>query len=72
TLMLDSNPDSKTDPQTGKRIIEPPLVFQTVAYLNLADAQNDSGNSSGNNSSDNSTQNSGNQSAPEMQNGGSN
>ncbi|MGH7951131.1 MAG: hypothetical protein ACREFE_04325, partial [Limisphaerales bacterium] len=41
TLMLDSNPDSKTDPQTGKRIIEPPLVFQTVAYLNLADAQND-------------------------------
>lgn len=68
TLMLDSNPRSKTDSQTGKRIIEPPLVFQTVAYLNLADAsQNDSGGSA-----DSSTQNSGEQSVPGIQNGGGN
>ena len=38
TLLLDSNPKSKTNPQTGERTIEPPMVFQTVARLNLADA----------------------------------
>jgi len=67
TLMLDSNPNSKTDPQTGKRIIEPPLVFQTVACLNLAGASQDTGSSSGS-----STQNSGDQSAAGSQNGGGN
>ncbi len=68
TLMLDSNPDSKTDPQTGKRIIEPPLVFQSVAYLNHADVpQAETANSSGS-----SGQSSGGQSAPGTQNGGGN
>jgi prepilin-type N-terminal cleavage/methylation domain-containing protein len=68
TLMLDSNPKSKTDPQTGKRIIEPPLVFQTVARLNLAGAaQTDTGTAGGN-----STQTTGDQSAPGTQNGGGN
>jgi prepilin-type N-terminal cleavage/methylation domain-containing protein len=68
TLMLDSNPSSKMDPQTGKRIIEPPLVFQSVACLNLAAAsRDDTGNSTGN-----STQNPGDQSAPATQNGGQN
>jgi hypothetical protein len=66
--MLDSNPNSKTDSKTGKRTIEPPLVFQTVACLNLADAsQDDTGNSA-----DNSTQNPGDQSVPGTQNGGQN
>ena len=50
TLMLDSNPDSKSDPQTGKRIIEPPLVFQTVAFLNLAAVANASTTASGSSS----------------------
>jgi type II secretion system protein J len=61
TLMLDSDPSAKTEPQTGKSIVGPPLVFQTVAYLNLADAEN---------SSSSSAQTSGGQSAPETQNGG--
>jgi prepilin-type N-terminal cleavage/methylation domain-containing protein len=52
TLAMDSNPKSKVDPLTGERKIEPPLVFQTVAYLNLADAspsdtENSGGNSAG-------------------------
>jgi prepilin-type N-terminal cleavage/methylation domain-containing protein len=68
TLLLDSNPNLKTDPQTGKRNIEPPLIFQSVACLNLADAsQDDTGNSA-----DNSTQNPGDQSAPGTPNGGQN
>jgi prepilin-type N-terminal cleavage/methylation domain-containing protein len=68
TLMLDSNPDSKKDPLTDKRIIEPPLVFQSVACLNLAGASQDAaGNSTGNPG-----QNSGDPSAPEIQNGGGN
>jgi prepilin-type N-terminal cleavage/methylation domain-containing protein len=68
TLMLDSNPSSKIDSQTGKRTIESPLVFQTVACLNLADAAQDStGNSTGS-----STQNPGDQSVPGTQNGGQN
>ena len=58
TLLLDSNPKSKTDPQTGEAQPEPPLVFQTVVRLNLADAaQDDTGNSSGQSVSD--TQNGG-------------
>jgi prepilin-type N-terminal cleavage/methylation domain-containing protein len=68
TLMLDSNPSSKIDPQTGKRTIEPPLVFQSVACLNLADAAQDTtGNSTGG-----PTQNSGDQSAPGTPNEGNN
>jgi type II secretory pathway component PulJ len=56
TLMLDSNPRSKPNPQTGERTLEPPLVFQTVACLNLADAgQSDAGNTD--NSSDNGSDN---------------
>jgi hypothetical protein len=65
TLMLDSDPKSKVDPQTGQRMIGPPLVFQTVACLNLADASNDAGNST-----DNSTPDASDQSTPGMQNGG--
>jgi prepilin-type N-terminal cleavage/methylation domain-containing protein len=67
TLLLDSNPASKVDSQTGKRSIEPPLVFQSVARLNLADAAQDTANST-----DSSTPNPGDQSAPQMQNGGQN
>lgn len=48
TLMLDSNPKSKTDPKTGERDIERPLVFQTVARLNLADVSNNGSGSSDN------------------------
>jgi hypothetical protein len=66
TLLMDSNPKSKTDPMTGQRAIEPPLVFQTVAQLNLADAsQNDTENSGANISGG-----SGAQPAPGMQSGG--
>src|SRR5208283_3923510 len=53
TLLLDSNPKSKINPQTGERTVEPPMVFQTVARLMLADAAQASATSSGN-SSDNS------------------
>ena len=68
TLMMDSNPKSKVNLQTGERVIEPPLVFQTVAYLNLADAaQNDGGSPT-----DNSSGNSAGQSASPNQSGGGN
>jgi prepilin-type N-terminal cleavage/methylation domain-containing protein len=46
TLMMDANPWAKTDQQTGERKVEPPLVFQTVAYLNLAAAQNNNSSTS--------------------------
>ena len=36
SLMLDSNPKSKNISPAGERVIEPPLVFKTVAQLNLA------------------------------------
>jgi prepilin-type N-terminal cleavage/methylation domain-containing protein len=66
TLLLDSNPKSKTNPQTGERAAESPLVFQTVARLNLAGAvQNSAGSSS-----DSSTGDSGGQPAPNQPNGG--
>jgi hypothetical protein len=66
TLMMDSDPKSKTDPTTGQRIIAPPLVFQTVAQLNLADAsQSDADNSSANGNTS-----PGNQSPPQNRNGG--
>jgi hypothetical protein len=68
TLLLDSNPKSKTNPQTGERTIEPPMVFQTVARLNLADATQNSAASS----SDNSNGDSSGQPAPAVQNGGQN
>lgn len=66
TLLLDSNPKSKADPQTGERVIEPPLVFQTVARLNLAEVSSGSGNSGNNSNPD-----SGDQSTPGTENGGS-
>ena len=69
TLMLDTNPGSKADPQTGKRLIEPPLVFQTVAYLNLA-AQANAAQSGTAGSGGASTQGAGESSSPESQNGG--
>jgi type II secretion system protein J len=47
TLLLDSDPNSKADPRTGKRNVGPPLAFQTIAYLNLADASEDSSGNSG-------------------------
>ena len=37
TLLFDSNPKSKPSPDAATRTPEPPLVFQTVARLNLAD-----------------------------------
>ena len=46
TLMMDSNPKSKKDSTTGERIIEPPLVFQTVVQLNLAEVTDNTGSSS--------------------------
>jgi hypothetical protein len=36
TLMLDANPEKATDKTTEKK--EPPLVFQTVVRLELADS----------------------------------
>ncbi len=57
TLMLDSHPEARRSENTGERVPGPPLVFQTVAYLNLADAANggstatssqDTGDQSGN------------------------
>jgi prepilin-type N-terminal cleavage/methylation domain-containing protein len=36
TLLFDSNPKSKPAPDAATRTAEPPLVFQTVACLNLA------------------------------------
>ncbi|MGA3267476.1 MAG: prepilin-type N-terminal cleavage/methylation domain-containing protein [Verrucomicrobiota bacterium] len=55
TLMLDTDPGAKPDPQTGKRAVAKPMAFQTVAYLNLAEASQDNAENSG----DNATQNSG-------------
>lgn len=45
TLMFDSDPHSKTTSDAGSRPVGPPLVFQTVAYLNLADIANNTGQS---------------------------
>jgi prepilin-type N-terminal cleavage/methylation domain-containing protein len=57
TLLLDSNPKKKNPDATDDEKPEPPLVFQTVACLNLADAtQNNSGSSD--------TENSGSTSSP--------
>ena len=48
TLLFDSNPKSKKNPATGERATEPPLVFRTVAHLNLAAvSQASAGNSGG-------------------------
>ena len=68
TLLLDSNPKSKAGPQTGERTVEPPMVFQTVARLMLADVPQ--AGAAG--SSDNSTGDSSGQSSPNNQNGGNN
>ena len=37
TLLLDSNPKAKTIPNAEGRVLEPPLVFQTIVRLNLAE-----------------------------------
>ncbi len=42
TLLLDSNPKSKAVSESGERVIEPPLAFQTVVNLNLAASGADS------------------------------
>jgi len=58
TLLLYSNPKKKnSNPATGEEKTEPPLVFQTIVQLNLADAAQ-------NNSSASDTGNSGNSSSP--------
>lgn len=36
TLLFDSNPKSKAVSEKGERVLEPPLVFQSVSRLNLA------------------------------------
>ena len=56
TLLLDSNPRKKNpDAATGEEKPEPPLVFQTVAQLNLADASQNASSSSDAGNSDNSS-----------------
>jgi type II secretory pathway component PulJ len=66
TLLLDSDPDSKPEPHTGERKIEPPLAFTTVAFLNLAEAARDAANTTSS-----SSQSSSDQSPTTTQNGGS-
>jgi prepilin-type N-terminal cleavage/methylation domain-containing protein len=51
TLLLDSNPKSRAVSESGERVLEPPLAFQTVVKLNLAASTpgnpgNDSSNTS--------------------------
>jgi len=62
TLLMDSNPRKKNpDIATDEEKPEPPLVFQTVARLNLAEVTQDNSTSSGDNSSSDTTaQNGGN------------
>ena len=56
TLLMDSNPKKKNpDATTAEEKPEPPLVFQTVAQLNLADASQDNSSSSDAGNSDNSS-----------------
>lgn len=54
TLLLDSNPKSKAVSQTGERVIEKPLAFQSVVQLELAanELENGSKTPTSNNSSD--------------------
>lgn len=49
TLLVDANPKSKPNETTGERIPEPPLVFKTVAFLNLAEKLDDTGSGSSGN-----------------------
>jgi type II secretion system protein J len=42
TLLMDSNPKSRASADTVERVIEPPLAFQTVVQLNLADSSQNS------------------------------
>ena len=62
--MLDSNPKSKNSSPSGERVIEPPLVFKTVAHLNLAAVAQAGAESSGGDS--------GGATAPNPQTGGEN
>jgi prepilin-type N-terminal cleavage/methylation domain-containing protein len=59
TLLMDSNPKKKNpDTATDEEKPEPPLVFQTIARLNLADAsQNNTGSSDTGNPDSTSTPN---------------
>jgi hypothetical protein len=54
TLLLDSNPKSRTVTGSGERAIEPPLAFQTVVQLNLTAGLQDTADngSSGSNGPD--------------------
>lgn len=64
SLMLDSNLKSKNSSPSGERVIEPPLVFKTVAHLNLAAVAQAGAESSGGGS--------GGQTAPDQPGGGQN
>jgi hypothetical protein len=56
TLLLDSNPKKKNpDTVTGEEKPEPPLVFQTVARLNLASASQNNSSAADAGSSDSSS-----------------
>ena len=46
TMAFDSNPKSKAVPEKSGRALEPPLVFQSVARLNLAGSSRSVGSSS--------------------------
>jgi hypothetical protein len=52
TLLLDSNPKKINPEADDEEKPEPPLVFQTVAQLNLADASQDNASSSDTGNSD--------------------
>ncbi|HZV33517.1 MAG TPA: prepilin-type N-terminal cleavage/methylation domain-containing protein [Verrucomicrobiae bacterium] len=54
TLLLDSNPKSKAVSETGERVIEKPLAFQSVVQLELAanELENGSKTPTSNNNSD--------------------
>ncbi len=55
TLLMDSNPKSKPPPGSTERVVEPPLVFQTVARLELADISKNNSAGGSDNSQDNNT-----------------
>lgn len=68
SLLFDSNPKSQKRLATGERTAEPPLTFQTVAFLNLAEVSEAAAENAGNNfSSDPSGQ-----ATPNQNNGGQN
>lgn len=66
TLLLDSNPKSKAVSETGERVIEKPLAFQSVVQLELAANQLENGGSTA--TSNNNSDASGTQGPPNGQN----